>query len=134
MVERIYLTREEIVIFKKILFSRLGKSAHGLLYVFGREIGKNMLKIDKIDNIEDIKKMLKKRNLIEDIFFEGEDVIVIGSGEVGDLGFPNCDVLRGILSKMYEAMRGEELYCKEVECVGAGHKRCVFKIENDILE
>jgi len=129
------ISRDELIRFKNLHKSILGKASSGMFYSLGQIIGKDMfMEIKEGENFfSEVERLLKEKKLIEGISFEKMRVDISGSIEVGSFDHPNCDIIRGILVALFEKHFKKRLYCNETECESTGSEKCVFEIESEVL-
>ena len=82
---------------------------------------------------EEAARILKDRNIVEDISFDEKTVTVTGSIEVRKEDHPTCDVLRGMLQALYRAYYGKKVYCEEIQCESTGADKCIFEMREEVI-
>jgi len=127
------LSQREFQEIRRLYESVMSQACCGLFYREGMILGEEIAKIaqQESDNYFDIcAKLLRARGWIEEINFDGDLVYVSGSIEAGESeDNPTCHRLRGIIQKICEQHDHKRLHCEEIECISAGDKQCVFKLE-----
>jgi len=131
----ISISQSEIQEIKRLHESILSKSSGGLFYSMGRKFGENMVKEiqDRDRFFEEAARILKERNVVEDISFDEKTVTVKGSIEVGKVNHSTCDVLRGIVLALYRAYYGKKVYCEETQCGSTGADKCIFEMREEVI-
>lgn len=137
------ITKEEYIEIKKLLSNEFGNISKTILFRKGYIKGKNIIKkigipIDlrnegrifnfRINFFKKISEYLIEENLVNSVLLEDESAIISGSFELEFSKVPNCDFIRGVLTKIYEIYHGERVICKEVGCESINNKNCVFNI------
>ncbi|HDH41789.1 MAG TPA: hypothetical protein ENG12_05235 [Candidatus Altiarchaeales archaeon] len=131
----ISISQSEIQEIKRLHESVLSKSSGGLFYSIGRKFGRDIAKEiqDRDRFFEEAARILKDRNIVEDISFDEKTVTVKGSIEVRKENHPTCDVLRGMLQALYRAYYGKKVYCEEIQCESTGADKCIFEMREEVI-
>ncbi len=129
------ISQSELQEVKRFHESILSKSSGGLFYSIGRKFGENIVKEiqDRDRFFEGTARILKERNVVEDISFDEKTVTVKGSIEVGRADHPTCDILRGIVLALYRAYYGKKVYCEEIQCESTGADKCIFEMREEVI-
>lgn len=131
----IKLSQKELKEIRKLYDSVMSQACNGLFYREGMILGEEMARIasQEQDGYFDVcAKLLKAKGWVEEVKFEDSVAYVTASIESLDAENaekPTCQRLRGIIKKVYEGYGHKRMHCEEVECVGKGDQKCVFKIE-----
>jgi predicted hydrocarbon binding protein len=122
---------EELVEIKKLYESVMSHAAHGMFFRTGKILGGRVARGagNGKDFFVGVATALRKEGWVDVIEFNGHEVVVKGSIEARAGEGPSCHMLRGIITRLYENGSERPARCVEVECVGAGAKRCLFKVE-----
>ncbi len=127
--DRIYVTKEEILKIEEMYMDIMSYASIGLLLRTGESIGDVITeRLPREDYFESLKDILKLRGWVDDIEFEKDKVIVKGSVEVHKSKFPTCHILRGIIRKIYENYYKTIVNVEEEKCESMGDDNCLFKI------
>ncbi len=127
--DEVHLSKEEFVKIKNIYRSIMSYASIGLFAKSGEAIGEIIgSKISRDAYFEEAKKILIEKGWVKDITFEKDKVITRGSIEAHPSDKPTCDMLRGIIRKLYEIYYEELVKVTEEECESMGKENCVFKI------
>jgi len=131
----ISISQSELQEIKRLHESILSKSSGGLFYSIGRRFGENIVKEiqDRDRFFEEVARILKERNIVEDISFDEKTVTVNGSIEVRKVDYPACDILRGILVALYREYYGKKVYCEENQCESTGADKCIFEMREEVI-
>ena len=133
------LTSEELSEIRRLYQSVMSDAAFGLLVREGSILGQRVVDAAQASAdpsqgqsfLDAAARILIELSWAHAVTFEGAQVTVVGSVEAerpSAGAVPTCHRLRGILRKLYEAQRGQKVYCKELECASAGGPRCLFEI------
>ncbi|MFO7991438.1 MAG: V4R domain-containing protein [Thermoplasmata archaeon] len=126
------LSQEELKDMAKFYKGVMATAYEGLFYREGKSIGRSILSVvsEGDDYVEKASKLIKARGWVEEIEFQEDTAIVIGSVEVDDESDePTCHRLRGIISVIYENKTGSLVEVNESECASLGNDKCIFDIE-----
>jgi len=127
--DRIYVTKEEILKIEEMYREIMSYASIGLLLRTGEVIGEVITeRLPREDYFDSLKDILKVRGWVDEIEFEKDKVIVKGSVEVHESKFPTCHILRGIIRKIYENYYKTIVNVEEEKCESIGDENCVFKI------
>jgi predicted hydrocarbon binding protein len=127
--DRIYITKEEILGIEKVYREIMSYASIGILLKTGEVIGQSISeRIPREEYFDTLKDVLKARGWVDEIEFEEDKVIVKGSIEVHNSKFPTCHILRGIIRKIYENYYKTIVDVHEEKCESVGDENCVFKI------
>lgn len=128
----ISINKKELNAMTVLCESIMSNAYYGLFYrfgqIFGERIAAQAMK-NKENYFETVAKLLKEGGWVEEINFEGENITVKGSIEVRNSDYPTCHILRGIITKLFDAYHYNKNYCKEIKCVSKGDDICFFQIK-----
>ncbi|MFP3871964.1 MAG: V4R domain-containing protein [Candidatus Natronoplasma sp.] len=131
------LSDEDIKNISRFYQNMIGDAREILLYLWGKAVGENI--IDQLSNdskpLKRASNMLKGRGWAEEIILEKKSAIVKGSIEIDkSLDTPSCNIIRGILSGIYEGATGDLVEVEEVKCESIGDEHCEFEIKKKEFE
>ncbi len=127
--DEVHLSKEELIKIKDIYRTIMSYASIGLFAKSGEALGQSIgSQISRDNYFEEAKKVLIEKGWVKDIKFEKEKVITKGSIETHPSNKPTCDMLRGIIRKLYEIYYEELVKVTEDECESMGKENCVFKI------
>lgn len=124
--------KEDLHETKKLYNEIVSVASVGLFFRTGQILGK---KIADISNKEREKYFEVARNLliengwVIDIQFSEDKIIVTKSIEVEKSKNPNCHMLRGVISRLYEEYYRAKIICTETACESSGGEKCIFNIQ-----
>lgn len=123
----------ELIQTKELYESIIGMAARGLFYRTGQIMGKriaNEANQERNRYFEKASELLKKEGWVEDIELKANEIVVKGAIETKKSSSNTCDMLRGVLSTLYEEYQGKRVFCREIECESTGSENCVFRVGN----
>lgn len=126
------LSQSEYEEIRKLYEGVMSQACYGLFYREGMILGEEISKIalqEPEKYFEICANLLRARGWVDNIVFEESTAVVEGSVEASQSEAPTCHRLRGIVKKIFEGKGHRRLHCEEIECVGRGDKRCVFRVE-----
>jgi len=133
---KIELEQAELLEIKTIYESVMNLAANGLFFRAGQVIGKGLAQrasAKKGPFIKALGELLVTEGWAKSVVVESETVTVEGCFEARPGADRSCNVLRGILAEAYSRNANAKLFCHEVECVGGGAPKCVFKIRKGVI-
>ncbi|NPA74828.1 MAG: hypothetical protein GXO25_01950 [Euryarchaeota archaeon] len=125
----IKMTKEELIKIKEVYQGIMSYASVGLFFRSGEIIGEEIAKdIPRENYFEKVAEILKERGWVEDVEFSENQVKATGSAEVHDSTMPTCNMLRGIIRKIYEKYYGTIVNVEEEKCESKGDPYCMFVI------
>ncbi len=126
----IKLTKEELVKIKEVYKGIMSYASIGLFFRSGEIIGEIMARdVPREDFFNKMGEILKEKGWVEDVEFTEEYVKTKGSAEVHESNAPTCNMLRGIIRKIYEKYYGTIVNVEEEKCESKGDPYCLFVIK-----
>ncbi len=133
---RIELEQGELLEIKTIYESVMNLAANGLFFRAGQVIGKGLAQqaaARKGPFVKNLGELLVTEGWAKSVVLDAETVTVEGCIEARPGADRSCNILRGILAEAYSRNANTKLFCHEVECVGGGAPKCVFKIRKGVV-
>ncbi len=125
----IKFTKEELIKIKEVYKGIMSYASVGLFFRSGEIIGEILVRdLPRENYFEEVAKALKEKGWIEEIEFAEDHVKTKGSAEVHDSTAPTCNMLRGIIRKVYEKYNGTIVNVDEEKCESKGDPYCLFVI------
>ena len=127
--KEVKLSKEELIKIKEVYRSIMSYASVGLFFRSGEIIGEIISRDAPRENyFDEIGKILKEKGWADEIEFNKEYVKVHGSPEVHESTTPTCNMLRGIIRKVYEKYYETIINVEEDKCESKGDPYCLFKI------
>ncbi|MEM2869996.1 MAG: V4R domain-containing protein [Thermoplasmata archaeon] len=127
----IKLRKSDIASVRNLQESVMHEAAPALQFRTGQALGSRIARAArpyKQQYFEMVRKILVDEGWVREIQFVNDTVFTIGSIETEKCDRTTCNMLRGLLSKIYEGYFGKVTHCTEIECESCGKTRCVFKM------
>jgi len=125
----IKFTKEELIKIKEVYKGIMSYASIGLFFRSGEIIGDIIVRDLPRDNyFEKVGEILKEKGWVEDIEFTEDHVKTRGSAEVHESNAPTCNMLRGIIRKVYEKYYGTIVNVEEEKCESKGDPYCLFVV------
>lgn len=131
----IKLSQKESKDIRELYEGVMAAASSGMFYRQGLIVGDEIARIasqeSEEDYFESCTKLLKAKGWVDEAKFEDSVVYATGSFESLDTTGaekPTCNILRGIVNKIYEGHTHKRMHCEEVECASKGDEQCVFKV------
>ena len=133
---KIEVEQGELLEIKTIYESVMNLAANGLFFRAGQVIGKGIAQRASAKGgpfVKALGEVLVNEGWAKSVVLDGETATIEGCFEARSGADRSCNMLRGILAEAYSRHAGAKLFCHEVECVGGGAPKCVFKIRKGVI-
>ncbi len=126
----IKLTKEELIKIKEVYQGIMSYASIGLFFRSGEIIGEIIARdVPRENYFEKISEILKEKGWVEEVEMSEDSVKTRGSAEVHESNAPTCNMLRGIIRKIYEKYYGTIVNVEETKCESRGDPYCLFEIK-----